>query len=733
MLELKLRPPIPRAGHVRRSDVLTMLCSASDTPVISIVAPAGYGKTTAMGQFQHEYSDGPTAWITLDASDSDPTVLFRSLIGAFGQAGMLDESMGSSLSLRSNEVLTVGISALTEALFPIRHGVLLVDQVDHLLTQSARDVVGAVMTRIAGPIQVILASRSAEGLPIPLLRSQEAIVELSASDLAMGVVEAAQVFEAAGVPMEASGIETAVERTEGWPVGVYLTAVALKAGAPTLDAAGVVGGDDLYLADYLRTELLSQVPDSTMGFLLRTSILSRLTGPLCDFVLENDGSALILSKLETSNLLIVPIDRTRTWYRYHSLLRDYLRSELVRRYPNEVPRLHSRAATWFEDHGLPDDALDHVRSAGEAERLGELIFQNARTVYAEGRVETVSTWFDWLEESKTLFDLPELAALGAFARALDGDAGGSERMAGFAFRDDLGNLRHDAELGPFALMLRAYQVRRGVDEALRDARAAHEGFESHAQWIHVALAAESLAIVAKSGIEAAEPAWTDGLWRSESLGAHPHTSLAKAERALASIARDDWLGAEQSTAEALGLIRAGGLERYVTSGLVFTVAARIAARHGEMATARTLIGQAMSVRPRLTIALPLLTLQTSLEMARAFMELADVGGARQIMRDAADLVAVRPRMGLLVDEFETLKERLGALPAGTVGPSSLTGAEIRLLPLLVTHLTYPEIGDRLFLSRHTVKTQAMSIYRKLGVSSRAEAVTKARDLGILSL
>jgi len=144
------------------------------------------------------------------------------------------------------------------------------------------------------------------------------------------------------------------------------------------------------------------------------------------------------------------------------------------------------------------------------------------------------------------------------------------------------------------------------------------------------------------------------------------------------------------------------------------------------------MGQATAVRPRLGIALPTLSLQVMVEMAKTFIELADIAGARRVMRDAATLVSARPHLGVLGAEYELIKEKLSSLPAGSVGPSSLTTAELRLLPMLVTHLTYPEIGDRLYVSRHTVKTQAMSIYRKLGVSSRTEAVEAARAIGLLS-
>lgn len=147
----------------------------------------------------------------------------------------------------------------------------------------------------------------------------------------------------------------------------------------------------------------------------------------------------------------------------------------------------------------------------------------------------------------------------------------------------------------------------------------------------------------------------------------------------------------------------------------------------------TLAGRMAALRPRLTAALPVLSVQVLIEMAKAYVELADIAGARRVMREAGDIIALRPRLGSINHQYEAMRDRLSALPAGEVGPSSLTTAELRLLPLLVIPLTYPEIGERLFISRHTVKTQAMSIHRKLGVSSRSAAVDRARSVGLLSL
>jgi LuxR family transcriptional regulator, maltose regulon positive regulatory protein len=729
MLHTRLRPQAAREGLVRRDRVIAQI-GDSDAPVVAVLAPQGYGKTTLLGQIQDDQDD-PSAWLTLDVTDNDPVTLLADLTRTMAGAGMLLENGEGRSLLGNSDVLTFGVSTLAEAVDPSARGFLFLDQVDHLHSQTALDVVGEVLVRIAGPIRVVVASRSSTELPLGLLRSKGMVIEIATADLAMDQDEASAVFTSVGLDV-GEDLEAVLNRTEGWPVGLYLTAMAMKAGAPSPADSGV-HGDDFFLADYLRQELLSALSATTMSFLTRSSILSRLSGPLCDFVLETDESASMLTQLERANLLIVPMDRTRTWYRYHSLLQDYLRSELDRNEPEIQRGLHVRAATWFEDNGYPDIAIEHVKDAGEIDQFAEMVTKSARRVYAEGRMETISGWLHALEEGKALADHPELAALGGFALALEGDAAGSERFGMAALNDEIGHPVDDEQLGPFALLLRAYQVLRGPEAARADAQRARVAFGKEVEWIPSCLGAEGLATMAIDGIEAAEVLWTDGLWRSEPIQAHPFTTQGMAQRALAAITRTEWDEAEQWTEKALDLIEKRRLERYITSGLAFTIAARLAARAGDVTSARGHLASAAGVRPRLTLAIPILAVQTLNEMARAFIEVADMAGARRVTRDAADVIAVRPKLGVLATDHLVIKDRLAEMPAGSVGASSLTTAELRLLPLLVTHLTYPEIGERLFVSRHTVKTQAMSIYRKLGVSSRTDAVERARETGLISL
>jgi LuxR family maltose regulon positive regulatory protein len=725
MLELKTTPPALRPGLVTRKELLCRLESSSE-PVIALVAPAGYGKTTLLSQFASR-TDRPVAWLSLDSSDGDPTVLMSELTQTLYQSGLAPER---SAPVESGSVLTRGVDQLLEGIEASDKGVLIIDHVDELPTQSSLDVLGAVMTKARDRLRVLVAARRHRGLPFGLLRAHGDLLELSGKDLALDSSEIEEIFAGAGIS-ESVSLDAVMAATEGWPAAVYLTALAIEAGAPAPGPEGV-RGNDLYLAEYFREELMKDVPREIESFLMRSSILPRMSGGLCDFVLETEHSAQTLEQLHMANLLVMPLDRTRTWFRYHSLLRDYLQADLHAQSPDDEAELNKRASVWFEDNGFKELAIDHARSAGDYDRVAALLTDSARTFYATGRNETLAGWLELLEESGVLGDHPELAAIGALARALGGDPGGAQRMALFAYDDATGTARDDSELGPLALMLRAYQAPTGVERAVRDATAAYEVLQHNADWAHASLGALALATYAAEGIDRAEPFWAGTLWRAESLGARPLVAVARGARTMAAVRRGEWDLAGQLMGGAIADIEESGLDTYITSALAYVQAARIAAHRGDLDKGRLYLGAAARIRPLLTVAVPVYSVLVLLEEAKAYIELADIAGARRLMRDASDILAMRPRLGTLGDEHEELKERLAGLPAGTVGPSSLTGAELRLLPLLVTHLTYPEIGDRLYISKHTVKTQAMSIFRKLGVSSRSDAVEKARAIGLIS-
>jgi LuxR family maltose regulon positive regulatory protein len=364
----------------------------------------------------------------------------------------------------------------------------------------------------------------------------------------------------------------------------------------------------------------------------------------------------VLASLEASNLLVVPLDRRREWYRYHRLFRELLAAELNRREPELFLRLHARAAAWFEANNLPEEAVGHAQAAGDADRAARLVEDLAQPAYASGRAETAGRWLGWFEDQGVIERYPVIAGMGAEAAVLLGQPAVAERLAGVVER---------------------------------------------------ALAEEAL----------------------------PRRELVEAEMALlrALMCRDGVarMRADTLARQALEIVRDGHLDDYIMSPLVHALAGRTALHRGDVAGARAHLARAARRRPLLTSAAPHLAVQTLLELARGYLTLHDPAGARTVLWQARDILQLRPDLGILPSQAEELQARLAKVRRGTVGPSSLTSAELRLLPLLSTHLGYREIGERLHRSRHTVKSQAMSIYRKLGVSSRGEAMLRLQELGLL--
>jgi LuxR family maltose regulon positive regulatory protein len=282
----------------------------------------------------------------------------------------------------------------------------------------------------------------------------------------------------------------------------------------------------------------------------------------------------------------------------------------------------------------------------------------------------------------------------------------------------------------WVLLQRAMLCRDGVERMRADARASMRGLDPGSQWRATALLLEGVSHLLEGDAERADPLLAHAVEVAGHAGAMPANSVALAERCLVAIQRGDWTDAAALAERAQRIVRTGHLDDYVPSALVYAVVARTALHRGEVARAQEHLARAARLRPLLTYALPQLAGQTLLELARCYLAMDDAAGARVVLREARDILQQRPRLGILAEQADELRARLDTIRAGTVGASSLTTAELRLLPLLSTHLSFREIGERLYLSPHTVKTQAMSVYRKFGVSSRSQAVLVAQRIGL---
>jgi LuxR family maltose regulon positive regulatory protein len=543
------------------------------------------------------------------------------------------------------------------------------------------------------------------------------VVEIGTAELATDQAEVRDLLKATGVVLSDAETGELIRRTEGWPAGLYLAALALKAGGAGRTVGFTFTGDDRFMADYLRSELLAHLPPELLAFLTRTAILERMCGPLCDTVLATSGSGQVLESLEDSNLLVVPLDRRREWYRYHQLFGELLLAELERGEPEVISELHARAAGWCEANGLPEVAIDHARAAGDADRGARLVAGLVFPAYAGGRVDTVLGWLAWFEERGLVERYPPVAVLGACMQALVGRAAGAERWADAAEHPvAAAGAAPAAQLPPdgstmegYLAIMRSLLCRDGAGRMRTDAEAALAGLSSASPWRTAAMVFKGVSDVLAGRAGHADAVLTHAVEVGMDAGALPAVSTALAERCLLAIGRNDWAEAGTLAQRALATLQAGRLDDYIMSPLVHAAVARTALHRGDVPEAKEHLARAARLRPLLTYAIPGGSVQTLLELGRAYLLLDDVAGARAVLRQARDVLQLRPDLGVLPGQVEELVSRLEMTRETSTGASSLTTAELRLLPLLATHLSFPEIGQRLYVSKHTVKTQGVDL------------------------
>jgi LuxR family maltose regulon positive regulatory protein len=280
--------------------------------------------------------------------------------------------------------------------------------------------------------------------------------------------------------------------------------------------------------------------------------------------------------------------------------------------------------------------------------------------------------------------------------------------------------------------VRANLCRKGPVAMREDSAAALEGLGPSSPYRATMLYTEGLSYLLEGDLDRAGASFTHAYDLAVSIETSPLTALVLAEQFQIAADQEEWAAAESLIKRALEVVARGPFDDYWTSALVFASAARAAAHRGDMREAREQARRAARLRPLLTYALPVVSVQALVELARAYLALVDPAGARAVLEQVRGILRQRPDLGTLATAAHRLDERVGQITAATpVGASSLTAAELRLVPFLPTHLSYPEIGERLFISRHTVKTQAGSVYRKLGATSRKEAVDRMVELGLI--
>jgi LuxR family transcriptional regulator, maltose regulon positive regulatory protein len=730
--EAKLfRPPI-RPGIVRRNLLVDRL-RASTASVVSINAPAGYGKTTLLAEWA-ERDRRPFAWVSIDEADGDPVVFLGHVVVALDRIETIGPRVFEAIASPTGATTATMLSRLGSALATrTRPFVLVLDDLDRLAEPLVMDAVRTIAGSMPKGSLLALAARAVPDIGLARLRADGRLIEIGAEDLALGPPQAHRLLRGAGVRATKAEAAELVDATEGWPVGLYLAALSLQEQRRSTVPPIRFTGDDRFVVDYVRSEVLGRLSRDRQRFLTRTSILDRLNGSVCDAVMERSGSARTLESIEKQNLLLVPLDRQREWYRYHNLFRDVLRAELARREPETIPELHRRAADRFEEAGLLEEALVHAHASGDVERAAELLQRMGLAYYRNGRSATLRRWLDLLGHDVVAGNAG-LAIMAAWISALSGDPAAADRWASAA--DDLPldgpSFLGSVSLGSAAAMVHATMSRGGAEAMYQAARYAVREEPATSQFRSAALSYLGLATLIRGDDDGADALFAEAAEAGERYGGLNAASLALAERSLIATSRADKEAADEYARLARAMVRDAHLDEHITTGPVHAAAARVALRAADHEQARADLTAAHRLRPILTWGFPTISVQTRLELARVHIGLSDVEGARTLLAEVDEILTHRPDLGTLTTQAGELRTHVGSVRSGrSPGPSTLTAAELRLLTFLPTHLSFREIGERLFVSPNTVKTQAISIYRKLGVSARSDAVQAARDLRLL--
>lgn len=703
---------------------------AEDTGrVIVLAAPSGYGKSVLLRQWTR-VDPRPAFTILLGPQHNDPTVLVEEIVARLGGLEPFVGELGDALQAPSPDVEKTVVPRLVAALAErTQPYVLVLDEVERIEAPDAVAILAALCRGVSGGSQLALAGRVEPPVGLGRLRAERRLTELGREDLTMTKGECASLLAGLDLELSARQLDAIARRTEGWPAALYLAGLALAEAADPGRALVRFTGDDRVVVDYLREEFLLPVSHHRAAFLRQVSVLERLSGPLCDFALDREDSAAVLAELSRSNMLLVPLDRRGEWYRLHPLLQEMLRSELLRTEPEAGVRIHRRASEWWLAAGDADQAIHHAVAAGAEDLAGDLLFAAVPEYMTRGRNATLVGWLDRLGAA-SVAATPGASLTAAWAELTLGNGPRGEHWIAVTRRLLAAQERSDEDPAmEVGLALADATLGRDGCGAMRATIAAVEPLlPDDNPWRALTSMLDGVALHLLGDRDAARERLREGVRRG-SVGAPNLQVIALTQLALIGIERDEWRAAEEDMSRARAQIKRTGIGDYPMLALAAATSAVVRARHGAVAEAEDDLATGRRLLAELDHFIPWYEIETKLMLARASVRLGRRSDAEDMLASASAQLSEVPGESLLSGWIE---EAAGALGAPVAPPQvELTPAELRVLQFLPEHRSYPQIAADIQVSPNTVKTHAASIYRKLGCSSRDQAVRRARDLGLL--
>jgi LuxR family transcriptional regulator, maltose regulon positive regulatory protein len=735
-IETKLHAPSARPEWVPRQALVQRLAAVGQAKLVLVDAPAGFGKTTLVAQWRASPIEHRSfAWLSLDPGDDDPGRLWWHVVSALQRAcpelpaGDILRALRAQAPDLAGTVLPMLINALATRSGQV---VLVLDDYHVIREPACHEQVADLLLHLPASVLLVVITRADPPLPLARLRAAGDMVEIRMRELRFTGPEAAAFTRAvSGTELSPPDLADLVERTEGWPAGIYLAALSLRGHPAPGDFVREFTGDNRFIVDFLAEEVLGQQPADVRQFLARTSVLGRLCVPLCDAVTGLGNAAEIIEVLERENLFVVPLDEVRHWFRYHHLFAQVLRTELMTAEPGLVPTLHERASAWHRVAGSVGEAVRHALAAGDTATAIDLIAHHWYAYVNVGRAGTVRGWLRSFTDAQ-LSASPVAAHCAAWAAALSGEPEPVQRWlpvieAGThpgPLPDGISSLRASAAL------LRGVYGFEGL-RVMREAARTAAGLEPDpgSAWYTLARATYGFALYLGGDFEAAAAPLEDAVASPAAgtlIGILAYAALALAELELGRPAR-----AADLAAAARRLAARDELSETPQSSLAYTATGAVCAAQGRLKEARAELRHAVRYRRSVPGISPWATVEALLHLAQVLLDLADDDGAGEVIGEADALLATFPDGAeFLAGRLARLK-RLLAPTRRAYGEDPLTEREVAVLRLLRGTLSLREISQELYVSPNTVKTHAQAIYRKLGVSTRQDAVKRGREAGLL--
>jgi LuxR family maltose regulon positive regulatory protein len=734
-IETKFHPPNSRPEWVDRPGLIASL-ARTDAKLVLLGAPAGFGKTTLVAQWRaSDAEDRPFAWVSLDRGDDDPGRLWWHVVCALERACPQIGGEGILRALRvtdpeiTGEVLPILINEVAALPAPV---VLVLDDYHVITERDCHEQVAFLLRHMPPSLQIVIITRTEPGLPLARLRTAGELAEIRAGELRFTAGQAGALLQSvADVQLSEPDLDDLMERTEGWPAGIYLAALSLRGHPSPCVFVREFTGDNRFIVDFLGEEVLGRQPREVQRFLARSSILGRFCAPLCDAVTGSAGAADFIEVLERENLFIVPLDDTRQWYRYHHLFAEVLRGQLAQTEPDLLPELHCRASAWYAEHGSADEAVSHAIAAGDLGRATGLIAGHWFSYVATGQVATVLSWIRSLGNQRIAAS-PVAAHCAAWAAALSGDrqtARGwlpvidSARDTG-PLPDGMRSLRFSGAL------LRGVYGFEGLKVMHESATVATElEQDPTSPWYALARGALGFSRYMCGMPEAAAEPLHEAAYSPASLPLTRIVALSTLSLIAAEAGRLP--EAQELVQAARDMGQRDEFRGTPSATLVLVAEGAVHAAQGRLGQARGELEQALKSRQRITGSSPWPTLKATLLLAQVLLDTGDQDRAAELAGETREVLAAFPD-GAEAQQarLAALEQRLAAPPQDARLAEPLTERELAVLRLLGGTLSLREIGEEMRVSANTIKTHTQAIYRKLGVSARSDAVQAARQMGL---